>query len=435
METTLSFFTSLIYTIFGYCIGIFIFDNEKRATGKVVLTFLIYWLFYYFIIFIMDSAYSLFCSCVMFIPLLRSLFKEKIMKIVTVTYISNIFILAFKLFFLLIVSYNSVDSICDFNNYNKLKFFINISSVIFALLFMYIFKYKIKKFLDYMSKFKYDWLVLIILFAISILLSIATRYSDLELSKDTFVDCIVIISLVTIFIYSIDRNNKLDSLNNCYNEVYEYSKLSEELNLDYRLRLHENKNQLLLIDSMINSNNVKLKKYINYLLEQNRKKIDNYHLSELTYIPFPGIKNFINYKLAELNNLGATIEVFVSEDIKNIDIQNLNEKDYNDMTIALGVILDNIIDSIKKQKEKLVSLNIYLEDGKFHFQCANSFDGDIDLDKIYKKGYSTKGANRGVGLTLVKEVIENSDIIDCKPLVIDNFFMQDIIVKVPKIIK
>ena len=111
------------------------------------------------------------------------------------------------------------------------------------------------------------------------------------------------------------------------------------------------------------------------------------------------------------------------------------KSDYNDISVAIGVILDNIIDAVRLQKEKLVSLNIYLEDEKLHFQCANSYDGEIDVDKIFRMGYSTKGANRGVGLSLVKDIIENNDIIDCKPLVIDNFFMQDIIIKVPKIIK
>ncbi|MDO4996371.1 MAG: GHKL domain-containing protein, partial [Bacilli bacterium] len=227
--------------------------------------------------------------------------------------------------------------------------------------------------------------------------------------------------------------NKYDSLDKHYNDLYEYSKLSEEVNYDYRVKLHENKNQLLLIDSMINDKS-KLKEYINYLLEQHKVDINNNYLCLIKSIPIPGIKNFINYKLVELKSIGAIIEVFVSDEIKDINI-NYSDKDYNDISTTLGVILDNIIDSVKVQKKKLVSLNIYIEDEKLHFQCANSYDGKIDIDKIFKKGYSTKGNYRGVGLSLVKDIIDNNDIIDCKPLVIDNFFMQDIIIKIPKIIK
>lgn len=433
METTLSFFTSLIYTIYGYCVGIFIFDNSKRTTNKVVLTFLVYWLLYYFIIFLMDSTYSLFFSCVMFIPLLKSLFNEKILKTVAVASISYSFILIFQVIITKIIGNKSLEAICNFNNYNNLKFYISIGSVIVAFIFTYIFKNIIKRLLNYLSRIKYYWILLIVLFGINVLLSINIKYNELVLNRDTILDCLFIITLVTIFIYTVDRNNKYDSLDNHYNDLYEYSKLSEEVNYDYRIKLHENKNQLLLIDSMIDDKK-RLKEYIDYLLEQNNIGINNYYLSLLKNIPLPGMKNFINYKLVELKSIGAVIEVFVSDEIKDIDI-NFSDKDYNDISTTLGVILDNIIDSVKLQKDKLVSLNIYIEDEKLHFQCANSYDGEIDLDKIFRRGYSTKGANRGVGLSLVKDIIENNDIIDCKPLVVDNFFMQDIIIKVPKIIK
>ena len=433
METTLSFFTSLIYTIYGYCVGIFIFNNNKRTTNNVVLTFLVYWLLYYFIIFIMDSTYSLFFSCVMFIPLLKSLFHEKILKTVAVASIAYSFILIFEVVITKIVSSNMLDSLCNFNNYNNLKFYIAIVSVIIAFIYTYIFKNRIKLLIRFISRIKYYWILLIVLFGINVLLSINIRYSELVLNRSTILDCLFIITLVTIFIYTVDKNNKYDSLDKHYNDLYEYSKLSEDCNYDYRIKLHENKNQLLLIDSMIDDKK-KLKEYINYLLEQHNIVVNNYYLSCLTSIPIPGMKSFINYKLVELKSIGATIELFVSEEIKDIDI-NLNERDYNDISVAIGVILDNIIDAVRLQKEKLVSLNIYLEDEKLHFQCANSYDGEIDVDKIFRMGYSTKGANRGVGLSLVKDIIENNDIIDCKPLVIDNFFMQDIIIKVPKIIK
>ena len=433
METTLSFFTSLVYTIYGYCIGIFIFDNRKRTTNKVVLTFLFYWLLYYFIIFIMDSTYSVFFSCIMFIPLLKSLFHEKILKTVSVASISYSFILIFEVFINKFVSNKTIEAICHFNNYNNLKFYITIIAVVGAFIYTGIFKREIKALINYISKIKYYWILLIILFVFNVLLSIHIRYSELILNRSTILDCFFIITLITIFIYTVDRNNKYDNLDKHYNDLYEYSKLSEEVNYDYRVKLHENKNQLLLIDSMINDKK-KLKEYINYLLEQHKVDINNNYLCLIKSIPIPGIKNFINYKLVELKSIGAIIEVFVSDEIKDINI-NYSDKDYNDISTTLGVILDNIIDSVKVQKKKLVSLNIYIEDEKLHFQCANSYDGEIDIDKIFRRGYSTKGNHRGVGLSLVKDIIDNNDIIDCKPLVIDNFFMQDIIIKIPKTIK
>lgn len=434
MAIIFSIIDALIYTTYGYCVGIFIFNNKRKLSIYLLMNYSICLLIYYFLFFIINPMYSLFFSCIILIPLLKSLFNEKTIKVIILSYSSNIILLLFKYILLLPLNYDKLNLVTDFNNYNKFNFLLNIVSVLLTINFIFVYKDKIKKIINKIDITKYKWLFLILLLVINVLLSIFISFDTLEINKYSFVNYLVITIIIVLLMYLIYGNNKIDSLSTCYNEISEYAKLSEELNLDYRCKLHENRNQLILIDGMVSSNDIKLKKYITYLIGQ-ASNVDNSHLSELSYIPFPGIKSFISSKLNELYNLGAIVEVFVSEEIKNIDFYDLNEKDYNDMTITLGVILDNIIDSIKKQNEKLVSISIFLEDEKFHFQCANTFDGNIDIDKIFKRGYSTNGSNRGVGLSIVKEVMSNSNILDCKSSVIDNFFMQDITIVVPKIIK
>ena len=57
-------------------------------------------------------------------------------------------------------------------------------------------------------------------------------------------------------------------------------------------------------------------------------------------------------------------------------------------------MLDNIIESIEKTKEKLVSINIYMEKNIIHILLANNIENYLDLSKINKLGYSTKGEKR-----------------------------------------
>ena len=176
-----------------------------------------------------------------------------------------------------------------------------------------------------------------------------------------------------------------------------------------------------------------IENYIDNLLEIQKKDVKNYWLSYLASIPVSGIKNFLNYKLIELKNLGAVIEVFVSKDLKKIDTKTFSCIKYNDLTIILGVVLDNIIDSIKQTDKKLVSINIYLDNNEIHGKFANTFSGNIDFEKLFRMGYSTKGRQHGIGLALVQDIISNNDSLDCKPRVFDNFFIQEVIVKLKDI--
>ena len=70
-------------------------------------------------------------------------------------------------------------------------------------------------------------------------------------------------------------------------------------------------------------------------VEEN-KTLANYWISELRYISIPGIRNFINYKLGRLTELGAEIEVFVSSELEKIDSNSLSDKEYDKDSFEKG---------------------------------------------------------------------------------------------------
>ena len=127
--------------------------------------------------------------------------------------------------------------------------------------------------------------------------------------------------------------------------------------------------------------------------------------------------------------MGSEIEVFVSSELGNVDLTRMNDKDYNQLTTMLGVILDNMIESIKETKEKLISINIYLEDNKINAEFVNSFSGEIDLSRLTEVGYTTKGEQHGVGLSLVAKITRMNDRFECKTKIMENFFIQHLTVK------
>ena len=144
----------------------------------------------------------------------------------------------------------------------------------------------------------------------------------------------MIFSFTALGIFNISAEMKMENLSKHYKEIFEYSNVNAELLSNYKMQVHEYKNKLLMINSMIDDSNIKLKKYVEALLQEmkDNRKNTKYWVSELKSIPFPGIRNFINYKLGQLKDLGAEIEIFVSSELENIDITSFSENEYNNLT-------------------------------------------------------------------------------------------------------
>ena len=202
--------------------------------------------------------------------------------------------------------------------------------------------------------------------------------------------------------------------------------LSDQINFDYRKKVHENKNHLLLIKSMDYKEDIT--NYVDHLLGS-KNNDSNYWIHDLEYLHLPGIKEFLNFKLDELSDMGATIELFVSDELDKI--QNINTSHFYDLSTIIGILLDNIKDSIQNMDDKLVSIQFYLDENILHGEFINRINEDIEIDSIFNKGYSTKGKNRGVGLSIVSEIISNNSFITCTPKILDNLFMMDVAYQLP----
>ena len=60
---------------------------------------------------------------------------------------------------------------------------------------------------------------------------------------------------------------------------------------------------------------------------------------------------------------------------------------------------------------------------------SNSYLGEVDINNIYEKGYSTKGKSRGYGLSLVKNILENSDIFSSETTRCNGIYTQKLNIK------
>ena len=69
-------------------------------------------------------------------------------------------------------------------------------------------------------------------------------------------------------------------------------------------------------------------------------------------------------------------------------------------------MLDNAAEAAVTQPDPYVELELMCHGGFLTVRVANPWSKEADLSHIWEEGYSTKGENRGLGLSNYKRILE-----------------------------
>lgn len=277
-----------------------------------------------------------------------------------------------------------------------------------------------------------------ILIILLILVTIALLVFKIPLSKwNLNIDFLFTMSLLLCFIIAgflmLKQNSDIQKTTSMYQKLVAYSDITNGLLEDYRVISHEQKNQLLVIRSLLDDNSPQeLVDYVDGLLD---KKVGFKYewIGDLNYLPLSGLKGLINYKLIEANSLKINTNISISKDINKSKLNNLATKQKDELYSIIGVYLDNAIQAAKESNKKEVSLEIYKEKEKIVIVIANTYNGKIEMEKLDNYGYTTKGKNHGVGLHLVKKIIENEVIYSQSRSLFEDYYVQKLIIDLSRI--
>ena len=417
----------IIYIISKLLNKSFNFNNPKNYIFVVLLIVVNVANFLYFDDLVRIVVSTIFISIVNYL-----IFNETLNRTVVSTiteqllmFISEI-IYAVCLIKLLDVNGNSLIS----EYYGTLISVLFISAIAIILINVKIIKKFLLKIVNGSNKLKSSYLTasaLLLILIMNILL--VTVYHDVNIETIILVNFVFIIMCACILYKNlVDGSNivKMQVENKALlNNLEEYEKM-----LDYqRVANHENKNQLLVVRSLLKENeNSDALNYVNEVLDD--KKDDNDVLfGRAKKIPSGGLQGIVYQKMLVMNDKNIKPILDVSNSVKKFKFENLDTKLNYDICRIVGVFLDNSIEETEKLDEREIMLSMYEQNNDLVIEISNKFKNVPDLERLEEKGYSTKGKGHGYGLSLVNDIVNNNNQIINEKGITRNIFTQKLIIK------
>ena len=118
----------------------------------------------------------------------------------------------------------------------------------------------------------------------------------------------------------------------------------------------------------------------------------------------PVLAGFWIGKLSRARELGVYLRLQPDSYMPNLD----NIDFTNDLVTLIGNLVDNAMEALQDADRKRVRLTLTRETDHLYIEVQDSGGGipaELQAD-VFTKGFSTKAANRGFGLALVKKVLE-----------------------------
>lgn len=190
---------------------------------------------------------------------------------------------------------------------------------------------------------------------------------------------------------------------------------------------HDYHNILLTLNGYVTTKQYEgLEQYIKKLTNEVNQIATTESLNP-TIINQPAVYGIVDSKYFDALDKNIKVNVAVDTDIKEINF------DFADLSRVLGILLDNAIEATQKAESKELSIKFSYNKKKqadmIEIKNSISPDLDIDIEKIFNKGESSKEKKSGYGLWEVKNIIESKDNSQIYTNIDDNIFSQTIIIE------
>lgn len=190
---------------------------------------------------------------------------------------------------------------------------------------------------------------------------------------------------------------------NEYLQLKNYTNLIENMHSDLRSFRHDYFNILSTLEIYIQKQDIDGLKnfYYNDLLpESNTIMNKDTSLSYLSHIKISPLKALISSKIINAHSQSIYVKIEIADDIEEINMSII------DICRIIGILLDNAIEGVILCDHKFIYFAMIKTDNEIIFNITNScLSSTPPIHELYKRNFSTKGSNRGIGLNNIKDII------------------------------
>lgn len=248
--------------------------------------------------------------------------------------------------------------------------------------------------------------IVFLFFSIILLAVMAQIYTTIPGTVDKvymplFLTLAVVFIIINFVVIYINRRYIAQKIE--YDQLKMYTGIVENLVSDIRRFRHDYVNVISSINGYVENEDVDgLKKYFNNeIIKESKILYNNNNMLQLQNILNPAVKGLISSKIVQAENLGINLTVEIASNIDEIPAKTM------DVCRILGILIDNAIEAAVVSERNIMNIGLIEDEENIVFVVSNSFDTIPRIDDMFKEGFSTKGENRGIGLSTVRNLVDN----------------------------
>jgi len=329
---------------------------------------------------------------------------------------------------LLMITSKPLIQINEFLYFDVINVAICIVTIFLSILVSYLLSTFLKQ--DYMIRsygilFAILSIVTLIIFYINILIGKQSGFSDENIRANSVLFIFyftILIGVCILLTRMIVKETNMRNQQIQYERLTEYTENLEQMYTNMQKFRHDYINILLSMSEYIRSRDIdKLEQYFNnniMPISMNMKS-NTYKLGSLHNLKIQELKGIISSKIikAQEMNIDANVEVVEPVDYINMEPVNLCR--------SVGIILDNAIEEAVHCEQPFVHVALVKKGGSMLIVVSNSSRPTTpELHKIFEKGFSTKGENRGLGLNNLREIVASCNNVTLDTQILDGKFTQ-----------
>ena len=425
------FLASAMFAISLFGFGMIIF-NTKLKERKLfnILMYILVSIMITISISFFDGTIKTLIECVGFVIIFYFVFNQSISKSIFTTILFTILNIIPDLLTLVI----TISIFGKEYYYSQLigGILCNLLVTIIMILLTFLFRKPLRKLLNYNISTNKKIIIISLITVLCISLFFYKFATGYKFSENIigYLGAMFVFIIILFVLYKEKIDN--EAISKKYDDLLSVMKQYEIDVEEQRTRVHETRNELMTIKSKITDKEKEseIVKYIDSVLGD-KVSSSMSRFSKFAYLPSNGLKGFFYYKFLEAERNGLKVSINVAKKIENCFLKDLDTKNFKALVRIIGVYLDNGIEASHNSKDKKLGIEFYYINNKAKLIISNTFDSNVNLDKVGKEVYSTKGKTRGHGLMLVKKILKENNIFKSSTSIENELYIQELVIENP----